>query len=234
MTSTQPDLEPEIPAVKVQRMKFPPGEVDEHKAVYRAVIDDGAAPGAPIWALTVTVARELFEAEELKSFISEIDAGFVLTAPNTEDIADDREPAPDLDLAQEILIEPELVRLRALDGTFGFTAVVRTAVAEADDSPPHRLRSAPVPEPVVARAYLLKRDRVLAGRDHRYTARGGVPTATATARAGSGTIRRQLALNPAQTITVGGGSRSARGTAVWVRGGVRACTYDFVGNFNGP
>jgi hypothetical protein len=239
MTSTQPEPEPEDLAVRLQHMDFKPMAQDDHKiAVYRALIQDDRAPGEPLYALTVTVAspRNDKEAQELKNFLSEMEAGFVLTAPNPEeDTADDREqPLPDFDLAKEALIQPELVRLRTLDGTFGVTVVVRTAVAEEEDSRAEEedpraaeFRSARGYQPVVARAYI--RRTVLAGRDHRYTAKGGIPTATVTARYNSGSIRY-----PSSNITVGGGSRKATGKTVWVRGGTRACTYDFVGYFNGP
>jgi predicted secreted protein len=51
MTSTHPDREPEDPAVKLQHMKFQPVEQDNHKAVYRAIIEDDHAPGKPVYAL---------------------------------------------------------------------------------------------------------------------------------------------------------------------------------------
>jgi hypothetical protein len=229
MTSNQHDLEPEAPAVRLQYMNFQPVEEDDRKAVYRAFIEDDDAPGAPVYALTVTVASPGDrEAEELERFLNDMEAGFVLTAPNPEeDTGDDREPLPDLDLDKEILIEPQLVRLRTLDGTFGVTVVVRTAVAEGEDPRAAEFRSALEYQPVVAELYVRK--TVLAGKDHRYRAIGGViRTATATARYGTGTIRQ-----PAQYIRVGGGSRSARGTTVAVHG-VTRCTYDFVGYFNGP
>ena len=136
MKSTQPDPEPKGPAVKLQHMKFQPVEQDEHKAVYRAIIEDDDAPGKPVYALTVTVAPpgDSEAKKQLDSFLSEMEAGFVLTARNPEeDAGDNREPLPDLDLAKEILIEPQLVRLRALDGLFGVTVVVRTAVDEGED-----------------------------------------------------------------------------------------------------
>jgi hypothetical protein len=69
---------------------------------------------------------------------------------------------------------------------------------------------------------------VLTGKIHRYRAIGGTRTATVTARAGTGRI-----LYPYQSITVGGGSRRATGTTVWVYG-VTRCTYVFVGSFYGP
>ena len=229
MTSTQPDPEPEDPAVRLRHMDFRPVEVDDYKAVYRAFIDDAEAPGAPVYALTVTVASPGDgEAEELERFLNDMEAGFVLTAPNPEeDTGDDQEPLPDLDLDKEILIEPQLVQLRTLDGTFGVTVVVRTAVDEGEDSGAAEFRSALEDQPAVAEFYI--RETVGSGKDHRYTAKGGViRTATATARSGTGTIRQ-----PVKYIRVGGGSRSVSGTTVWVHG-VTRCTYDFVGYFNGP
>jgi hypothetical protein len=144
MKSTQPDPEPEDSAhvegvpgalVTLQHMKFRRVQQDDHKAVYRAIIKDDDAPGKPVYALTVTVAppRDSKEADELKRFLREMEAGFVLTARNPEeDTGDDGEPVPDLDLAKEALFEPQLVRLRALDGLFGVTVVVGTAVDEVD------------------------------------------------------------------------------------------------------
>jgi hypothetical protein len=117
-------------------MKFEPVQQDDHKAVYRAIIEDDDAPGKPVYALTVTVAPpgDGESKKELDRFLNEMEAGFVLTARNPEEVAgDDREPRPDPDLRKEILIEPQLVRLRALDGLFGVTVVVRTAVAEGED-----------------------------------------------------------------------------------------------------
>jgi hypothetical protein len=229
MTSTQPEPGPEAPAVRLQDIDFQLVTEDDHKAVYKAIIEDDDAPGAPVYALTVTVASPGdWTAKELERFLNEMEAGFVLTAPNPEeDTGADREPLPDLDLDKEILIEPQLVQLRTLDGTFGVTVVVRTAVAEGKDPKAAEFRWALGDQPVVAEAYLRK--TVLAGRDHRYSSIGGViRTATATARNGTGTIRQ-----PSQYIRVGGGSRSAKGTTVWVHG-VTTCTYDFVGYFNGP
>jgi hypothetical protein len=212
-------------------MDFRLVEQDHHKAVYRAFFEDDDAPGAPVYALTVTVASPGdWTAEELERFLKEMEVGFVLTSPNPEeDTGDDREAPPDPpDLAKEILIAPQLVRLRTLDGTFGVTVVVRTAVAAEDDSKAAEFRAALENQPVVADLYVRK--TVLAGRDHRYNAIGGViRTATVTARYNSGSIRY-----PFSYITVGGGSRKATGRSVWVRGGSRNCTYDFVGYFNGP
>jgi hypothetical protein len=211
MTSTQHDPEPEGTPVQLQPMKFHPQQVDDHKAVYKASIEKPEA----ICTFTVTVARELYETEDLKTFLNEMQAEFVLTKPHVEaDIADDRKPQPDLDLEKEIVLELD-VQPRDPDGNVGATAVVETPVPKKDDPKAAQFRSAPGHPPVPVRHHA--RLVVLAGHDVRLDATGGVArTATAAAREGSGTLRSQSALNPHQTLTVGGGNQSVRGKAIWL------------------
>jgi hypothetical protein len=215
VTSKQPDPEPEDPAVTLQRMDFKLVEQDDHKAVYTASIEKPEA----VCTFTVTVARELYETEDLKTFLNEIKAEFVLTKPHLEaDIADDRKPQPDLDLDKEIDKEIVLgleIQPRDPDGTFGATAVVETPVPGEDDHKAAQFRSVPghppVPMPPLVRLVVLR------GQDVVLNATGGFTrTATAVARAGSGTLRSQQAPNPHETLFVGGGDKSVRGKTVWL------------------
>ena len=217
MTSTQPDPEPEGPPVQLQLMKFRPEQIDDHKAVYRASIEKPEA----VCTFTVTVARELYETEDLKTFLNEIKAEFVLTKPHLEaDIADDRKPQPDLDLDLDKEIDKEIVlglevQPRDPDGTFGATVVVETPVPGEDDQKAAQFRSVPghppVPMPPLVRLVVRR------GQDVRLNATGGFTrTATAVARAGSGTLRSQQAPNPHETLIVGGGDKSVRGKTVWL------------------
>jgi len=197
--------------MKLQRMRFgDPVEQDDQKVVYKASIKKPEA----VFTLTVTVARELYETEDLKSFLNEIEAEVVLTKPHLEaDIADDRKPQPDLDLDKEIdkeiVLELE-VQPRDPDGTFGATAVVETPVPGEDDHKAAQFRSVPGHPPLV-------RLVVRRGQDVVLNATGGFTrTATAVARAGSGTLRSQQAPNPHETLIVGGGDKSVRGKTVWL------------------
>jgi len=228
MTSKQPDPEPEAPEVRLEPLLWQPPEVDDLKVVYTASIEDRAA----VCTLTVTVARKLYKTEELEGLLNEMKAALVVTEPySEEDTVDDGEPPSDLDLDNQARFGVE-VRLRAPDGTFGATVIVRTAVAKEGD--PNAAEVPPAELPGVTAAEALKQDTVLPGLDHWWVAIGGPWTGTATARTNSGTIRKQKAPNPHQVITVGAGGRSEKGKTVWVRGGSKACRYDFEGSFAGP
>jgi len=197
-----------------------PVEQDDQKVVYKASIKKPEA----VFTLTVTVARPRDEKQELelKRFLDDMEGGFVLTEPNLEeDTADDQEPDPgNLDTEVQFVVE---VRPRGLDRTLEATVVVRTAI-EAEEDPGATKLS--------ARAAARRRDSVLAGKDHRWSANGGViRTATATPRQNSGTLRSQGALNPHQNLSVSGGSRSTSGSTVWVRGVSGRFVYDMSDNF---
>src|SRR4051812_11202669 len=129
MTSKQPDPEPEAPEVELEPLHWQPPEVDDLKVVYTAFIEHPAA----VCTLTVTVARKLYKTKELEGLLKEMVAGLVVTEPQSEDdTADDQEPPSDLDLDHQARLGVE-VRLRAPDGTFGATVIVRTAVAAEGD-----------------------------------------------------------------------------------------------------
>jgi len=226
VTSKQPDPASEIPKVKLQQMDFRLQTEDDNKVVYRAEVQDDKAPGKPVWAMTVTAARpqDREEKEALERFMREMAVGFVLTPPHPEQDTDD-EPVPGLDLADEMLIEHQLVRTAAPDGTSGATVVVSTIAGPG-------AREAQLLAPAARAA--AKLDRVSA-KSHRWAAKGGVSTtATATARRGSGRIRSQKATNPNTFFTVGPNPGRRTGKTVWVVGIGGTCEYLFTGNFNGP
>jgi hypothetical protein len=223
MTSQEncPDIE--NPQVDLRPLSFDLTEDKDGKSVFRALVDDSDAPGKPVYALTVTTAspgEDEKAMEELKAFLNEMRAGFVLTATNPDEApCDDKEPEP-FDIGTQTQIEPDLVQLRTLKGTFGVTVVVQTAV-DGDSATVEEVAAEPAPGgPIQARATVQPR------KEHTYTAVQGLMTATVTARRGSGTIR-----NPTKSITAGGGPRSLRASRVIVRG-VTLCVYDFVGRFN--
>jgi hypothetical protein len=215
-----PDVE--NPQVDLRPLDFREIENKDGKSVFQALIDDSEAPGKPVYALTVTTGSPSDDnaKENLYAFLKGMRAGFVLTAPNPdEDPCDDQEPEP-FNIDTQTQIEPDLVQLRTLKGTFGVTVVVQTAVdaavAKAEEVSAEPAPGAPIPY----------RATVQPGKEHSYTAVQGLNTATVTARQGSGTIR-----NPVKNITAGGGPRSLRASRVIVRG-VTFCVYDFVGRFN--
>jgi hypothetical protein len=209
-----PDVE--NPQVDLRPLVFGPKKDNGKEAVFQALIDDSDAPGAPMYALTVTTASlDDKEEAEFRKFLDEMRAGFVLTAPNPdEEPCDDKEPDP-FNIDTQTQFEPDLVRL-TLNGNFGITAVVQTAV----------IGESPEAEGPVTDGPIRYRARVQAGKEHRYTAVRGLKTATVTARQGRGTIRR-----PTKDIVAGGDGRSLRARVVVVHG-VTLCVYDFVGRFN--
>jgi hypothetical protein len=223
MTSQEncPDIE--NPQVDLRSLQFRKIEDKGGKSVFRALVDDSEAPGQPVYALTVTTASPGEDEKakaELDAFLDELRAGFVLTAPNPDEApCDDKEPEP-FHIKTQTQIEFDLIRLRTLKGTFGVTVVVQTAV-DGDPSTAEEIAAAPAPgQPI------LYRDTVLAGKEHTYTAIGGLRTATVTARQGSGSIRR-----PRKHVHAGGRSKSLRARRVIVHGDT-FMVYDFVGRFN--
>lgn len=224
MEDQQCDPCAEITVVDLKPLTFDLAEDNGTAAIYVARVDEPDAPGGPEYALTVTVASPRQDAEakaEIDAFLSEMRAAFLLTAPNPdEDSPDDQEPGP-FDIAAEIQIVPELVQLRTLKGTFGVTAIVRTEVEEGDTEAVESFAEPATgpPDPV--------RHKIGAGKNHRYTAKGGIKTATAAALKGSGNIRP-----PVKAIFVGGSPQSVTAKTVIVHG-VTACTYNFAGKFNG-
>ena len=224
MTSTQPDPEPSVPGMKLQRMRFgDPVERDDQKVVYKASIKKPEA----VCTLTVTTSALLYQTDELDGFLAEIWAGFILKAPNPKkDTADDPEPKlepPDLD--RETLIEID-VQLHAPADTSEATVEVIATAAKEDDSTPAEVRSAGKGQPRELRS---RRPPLAPGYQKRWNAAGGVSkTATATAKGGNGTLRSQPALKPNKYLKVGGGKQSVTGSSVWVRGGTLRLTYDLV------
>ena len=223
MTSQEncPDIE--NPQVDLRPLPFHLIEDKDGKSVFQALVDDGDAPGKPVYALTVTTASPGDDKKakaDLAAFLEEMRAGFVLTAPNPdEDPCDDQEPEP-FNIGTQMQIEPDLVQLRTLKGTFGVTVVVQTAV-DGDSTTAEEVATEPAPSALIG-----PRATVLQGKEHTYTAVQGLKTATVTARQGSGYIRR-----PRKDITAGGGPRSLTASRVIVHG-VTYCVYDFVGRFN--
>jgi hypothetical protein len=225
MTSKQPDPEPEVPEVELQSMNFERVEQDDLKVVYKASIRQQDAD----CKLSVTVIRPGDE-KELRSLLDGIKAGFVFKALTLEDNTDDGlKSVPELNLNTEIKFEIE-VQPHVLDSTFESYVVVEATVAAGEEDEAAQFRSAPGHPPIGGQALV---GSVLAGKDHRYNANGGViRTATATATRDSGTIRSQQALNPHQGLSVGGGSKSEAGGAVWLRGGGKGMRYKITANFH--
>jgi hypothetical protein len=224
MTSLEncPDIE--NPQVDLRRLEFHEVEDRDGKSVHQALVDDSDAPGGPVYALTVTTASPGDDEKakaELDAFLDEMRAGFVLTAPNPDEPpCDDQEPDP-FDIGTQTQIEPGLVQLRTLKGTFGVTVVVQTAADGDHSTNAEEAAAEPAPgQPIRARV------TVQPGKEHTYTAVGGLKTATVTARQGSGTIRK-----PQKGITAGGGPRSLTASRVIVHGNT-LMVYDFVGRFN--
>jgi hypothetical protein len=222
MTSQEncPDIE--NPQVDLRSLQFSIEDKDG-KSVCRALVDDSEAPGQPVYALTVTTASPGEDEKakaELGAFLDEMRAGFVLTAPNPDEApCDDKEPKP-FDIETQTQIEFALIRLRTLSGTFGVTVVVQTAV-DGDSSTAEEIAAEPAPGRLIQ-----FRATVQPGKEHTYTAIGGLRTATVTARQGSGYIR-----SPIKHVAAGGGSRSLRARRVIVHGST-FMVYDFVGRFN--
>jgi len=207
--------------MKLQRMRFgEPVKQDDKKVVYKASMENPDG----VLTLTVTVAPTLYETEELRGFLDGMEAGFVLTAPNPEESTDDdREPAPDLDLDNEILIELGILP-HAPDGIFDAIVVVRTAVAGEEDPRAAQLPSAREQQQVVAEAI---RTPLPARKDHRWSADGGViRTATTTARQNSGTLRAQPKPDPHQNLPLNVGILEKGRTTVWVHAGGARLLYD--------
>jgi hypothetical protein len=206
MTSKQPDQGPEAPEVKLEPLHPEPVEVDAHRGVYGASIRNRDA----VCAFTITVAPQLYETKELKELLNAMKAGLAPAKANQEeDTADDGEPVPAPDLANVIDVE---VRLTVPDDTLGVTVVVETPVPEEEDPKAAQFRAAPgrPGEPQI-------RATVLAGKDLRFNAAGGITrTATATALAGSGTLRKQQAQIPSEKLIVGRGSKSVRGKTIYL------------------
>jgi hypothetical protein len=223
MTSLEncPDIE--NPQVDLWSLQFSEIEDKDGKSVFQAQLHDSEAPGQPVYALTVTTASPGEDEKakaELRAFLDEMRAGFVLTAPNPDEApCDDKEPEP-FNIATQTQIEPDLVQLRTLKGTFGVTVVVQTAV-DGHSSTAEEIATGPAPGQRIP-----FRATIQPGKEHTYTAIGGLQTATVTARQGSGTIR-----TPRKYISAGGGPRSLKARTVIVHG-YTLLVYDFVGRFN--
>lgn len=221
---TSPDNCPDIenPQVDLGPLDFREVESKDGTSVFVALVDQTKAPGGPTFSLTVTTASPGDEEAkaELDSFLTEMQAGFVLTAPYPDEPpCDDEEPAP-FDIGTQTQIEADLVRLGTLKGTFGVTVVVQTAADGHSDTVEQ------VPVAAAPGALIPFRATVQRGKEHTYTARQGLKTATVTARQGSGYIA-----SPRKYITAGGKPRSLRARRVTVHG-YTLVVYDFVGGFN--
>src|SRR5215218_125295 len=118
--------------IPLHKLRFGLQDSDETTAVYRAVVDDRDAPGAPIYTVTVTLAapREADDTANLEAFLGEMEAGFLLTAPITDE-PEDEQAGDEFDPKTDILVELDLADLRTLEGRFGVVAFVRTAVGQA-------------------------------------------------------------------------------------------------------
>jgi hypothetical protein len=220
----------EDPGVALRPLTFELRKDDGREAVFEALVDDSEAPGAPVYALTVTIASpggDRSARADIDAFLKAILAGFIITDPFSEaHPPDDRDPLPDVRL--ETLLELRLVRLRTPDGIVGVTAVVRTTVLGEGSLAPIADAAAPGARIIEADV----RERVLRGKDHMWKAAGGLKTATATARSNRGTIRSST--SQPKKITVGGGKQQVTGTTVYVHTDDSSCLYDFTGQFNGP
>jgi len=182
-------------------------------AAVPAVVTD--VSDVPAYSVTVTAPSPQGNAQaqqELDAFLADIRAQFLLTGPFADDGVSGQ-VAPPVDLSSEISFEIGIKDPKAVSGNFGVVAILEATVEEEAPG-----GTAPQTSGVVT--------SVLAHRDHRYAARGGIKKATVTALGGRGSIRR-----PALHLLVGGGSQSVRGATVWVHGETRL-RYRFVGKFN--
>jgi hypothetical protein len=228
--------------VDLRALTFKRKEDDGRMAVYRGYLHDKGAPGEPLYAVTVTVASPNEDEEakaELEAFLSEMLVGFVLTAPVPDEYpCDDQESEP-FNIDNQLQIEFALVR-STIENTVGVTAVVHTTVEgrayAGEDFTGAGTGTLPELTQFVRRRVQTVSTRdlrgsVLQGKDHRYTAVGGLKRrATVTARLGRGSIR-PARRRPIRRIRAGGPSRSVRARTLIVHAASRILVVDVIGRF---
>jgi hypothetical protein len=197
----------EIPTLGLQPLDFkklPPPSGDSGVVVYQALVKS-AAPCTPTFSLTVTAAApgEDQQAErELQCLLRTMQALFLLTDQGPDEgLYDDPEPGP-FNPDTEIEIAPALVGRNEIEETFGVVMVLETAVdgSTEAEAAPAALSAAPI-----------TRDRVPAGRDHKYTHYSSPMWAKVTPSRGSGSVRSRG--NPPHPVP-----GSAYGRTVFVHG----------------
>lgn len=109
-----------------------PGAGDQ--VTYRALVFDRYAPGAPEYSLSVTTARPRDDGEEveLKRFLEQLRAAFLLLAPGCDEEAPDAQGPHPVCASSDLLISPDLVRAN-IAGTFKVAFMVESTIADVRD-----------------------------------------------------------------------------------------------------
>jgi len=232
--------EPIYPGVELQPLKFVKQSDDGEKAVYRAVVDDSKAPGAPVYSVTATLPSpgrsRIVEAAYVK-FLANIEGAFwagkpfvfdaepkgegkdresaesgpVLTArPPGHDRPGGADEESKVDDDPEILFGLALDRI-SLDGTFGVVAIIRNSI-------PAKVKS-------------VTKDDVRLHGGHKYWIFGDPMDATVYISSNDAHVDP-----PNQDFKAGSLPIKRRTNVVTIHSLNNAvgCIYDFTGNFNGP
>jgi hypothetical protein len=194
------------PVVGLQPLTFVKETDNSQVAVFQALIDNSDA----VYTLTVTLASPGIDEEankELNEFLSQMLAGFALTASTPGKGLPDSEP---FNYENQIKIEAGVVELREAKGDVDVIVGVQTTAKGA---------------PSVAINY-----GIGPGKEHWWSAIGGLQSGTVTAEQGSGNVR------PPKKPVIIGPSVTAYGNPVIV-----ACDpysayfkYGFSGRFHHP
>lgn len=132
MSTQQGSPAAENPKVDLQPLAFINTHDDKLAAVYQAKIGNIEVPDEPVLELTVTIASPAGNekaAQEIEKFLSEVRAGFAVTAPNP-DAGQDASQGPDtFNVDKYILFDAELIRPDTSKVRVGVTVVIQTTIA---------------------------------------------------------------------------------------------------------
>jgi hypothetical protein len=175
------------PVMDLRPVTFQKTDDDGRQAVFQAQIGDiMKVPGEPVLKLTVTMASSAGNekaAQEIEEFLSEVHAGFAVTAPQSAGDQDDNENPDAFNVDNVIRFETELIRSGTSEDPVGVTVIIQVTI-EGNTSSEQAPRAL-----VQASNVIWKSGSILQGTCHQYPSNNARKmTATVTSSSGSATV----------------------------------------------
>jgi len=175
------------PVMDLRPVTFQKTDDDGRQAVFQAQIGDiMKVPGGPVLKLTVTMASPAGDEkaeQEIEEFLSEVHAGFAVTAPPPDGDQDENENPDAFNVDNVIRFDTELILSGTGEDAVGVTVTIQVTIegnTSSEQAPRALAQSSNV---------IYKSDSVLQGKCHQYPSnKAKKMTATVTSSSGSATV----------------------------------------------